>query len=285
MEKIFFTIDSAGDLPKDIALRYTDIEVIPLHIVLGDDSFKDGEDIQSPDVIDYVDRTKMLPKTSAVTVGEYIDVFGRLSKAGYSIIHISLSSKLSGSHQSALIASKDFPNVYVIDSLLATAAISLLLLRGCEMRESGLSSKEIITELEQLKTKVKITFVINNLDYLHKGGRCSALASFGANVLGIKLCIESREGALSVKRKYRGRLLQCQLSYIDDIISEYKENIDNKIAVFVYTLGISDEDKEKIRSKIEKTFYFKKTIEVQAGCTMTSHCGPYAIALLFITND
>lgn len=285
MEKIFFTIDSAGDLPKEIALRYSDIEVIPLHIVLLDESFKDGVDIQSPDVIDYVNRTKTLPKTSAVTVGEYIDVFERLSKKGYSVIHFSLSSKLSGSYQSALIASKDFPNVYVIDSLLATSAMSLLLLKGCEMREKGFSKEEITVKLEQLKTRVKINFLINSLDYLHKGGRCSALARFGANALGIKICIESHEGSLSVKRKYRGRLLQCQLSYIDDLYSEFNGSIDNKTAMFVFTPRISDEDKQIIKEKVEKIFSFEEVFEVQAGCTMTSHCGPFAIALLFITND
>ncbi len=285
MEKIFFTIDSAGDLPKEISQRCCEIEVIPLHIILGEESFKEGVDVQPLDVTEYVDKTKKLPKTSAVTVGEYIDVFKRLRKGGYSVIHISLSSKMSGSHQSALIASKEFENVYVIDSLLATSAMSLLLLKGCEMRENGLSIGEIIEQLEELKEKIKINFIINSLDYLHKGGRCSALARFGANALGIKFCIESQKGALGIKRKYRGRLLQCQLSYIDDLVSEYKGRIDNKIAIFAYTPGISKENKKIIKENIEKNIHFEEIITTQAGCTMTSHCGPETIAFLFITND
>lgn len=285
MEKVYFTVDSAGDLPDGFASRYTDFEIVPLHIILGDSCFEDGVNITASDVIAYVDKTKTLPKTSAVTAGEYADIFTRLTGLGFSVVHIALSSNLSASCQSALIASEGFDNVHVINSLLVSSSMALLLMKGCEMREKGFSASQITHMLEKMKSETVTTFIIDKLDYLHKGGRCSAVSAFGANALGIKLCIESREGSLCIRKKYRGRLLQCQQAYIDDILTTHGSNIDGSAVILGYTPGLSPENEEILINQIKKNYAFKEVLVAHPGCTITSHCGPDTIAVLFMTNS
>lgn len=285
MEKVYFTIDSAGDLPDGFTSRYTDIEIIPLHIILGEDSFEDGVTITASDIIDYVEKTKTLPKTSAVTVGEYADIFTRLTGSGFSVVHIALSSNLSASYQSALIASEGFDNVHIVNSLLVSSSMALLLMKGCELREKGFSASQIALMLEKMKSKAVTSFIIDKLDYLHKGGRCSAVSAFGANALGIKLCIEAREGSLCVRKKYRGRLLQCQQAYIDDILTSYGSNIDGSAVILGYTPGLSPENEEILINQIKKNYNFKEILIAHPGCTITSHCGPNTAAVLFMINS
>jgi DegV family protein with EDD domain len=284
MNKTFFNIDSAGDLPQGIIEHCADIQVIPLYIILGDKSFRDGITVFAEDIIDYVEKTNALPKTSAATVGDYFSVFSRLTDEGFDVVHISLSSKISSSFQNALITSQDFDNVYVVDSLCLSSAMALLLLKGCEMRDLGFSAEETAKELERARSSVVTTFIIDKLDYLHKGGRCSALSVLGANALGIKPCIGMHEGSLHVQKKYRGRLLQCQLTYIDDILTYYGDKIDYSTAILGYTPGLSPENEKFLKNRIKENHSFKEILVAQPGCTITSHCGPNTLAVFFMIN-
>lgn len=284
MNKTFFTIDSAGDLPQGIAKLCADIQVIPLYVTLGDKSLRDGIDVFALDVINYVEKTNTLPKTSAATVGDYSAVFSGLTAEGFDVVHISLSSKISSSYQNAFIASQSFDNVYIIDSLCLSSSMALLLLKGCEMRERGFFAEQTAKELERIKSSVITTFIIDKLDYLHKGGRCSALSALGANALGIKPCIGMDAGSLHVKKKYVGRLLQCQLTYIDDILAYYGDKIDCGTVILGYTPGLSMENENLLKKRINENRSFKEVLIAHPGCTITSHCGPNTLAVFFMIN-
>lgn len=284
MEKVFLTIDSACDLPDGFSERYTDYEVVPLHIILGDDSFEDGINITSSDVIHYVDKTNTLPKTASMASWEYTEVFTRLTSLGLSVVHLSLSSKISASYQNALIASRDFDNVYVVDSLHLSSSMALLLMKACKMRDNGLSAEKIAAGLEKIKHNAITSLIVDKLDYLYKGGRCSALSVFGANALHIKVCVESREGSLYVKKKYRGQLLKCQQSYIDDMLTEHSGNIDRSAAILGYTAGLSPKNEAILIDRIKKNYDFKEIFVAHPGCTITSHCGPDTLAVFFMTE-
>ncbi len=281
MKKVCFTLDSASDLPEALLFRYADIEIVPLHILLGDDSFEDGVNIRPEDVIRYVDETGDLPKTSAVAVAEYSDVFGRLTGAGCAVVHIALSSGISSSCQNALVAAADYDNVFVVDSELLSSGMALLLIKGCEMRKRGASAKEIADALQILKKNIITSFIIDKLDYLKKGGRCSGAAAFGANILGIKPCIGMHDGVLSVGKKYRGKLSQCQITYVGDILSEAGE-IDTSVCILDYTPGVSSEQEQTLKQEIFKCHPFTEILIAHPGCTITSHCGPDTMAVFFM---
>ncbi len=281
MEKVFFTLDSASDLPEALLSRYSDIELIPLHIQLGDDGFEDGVNVHTEDIIRYVDKTGDLPMTSAVIAAQYTDVFGRLTEEGYTVVHIAMASTSSSSCQNALIAAADFENVFVVDSGLLSSGMALLLIKASAMRERGETAKQIADELDRIKSKVATSFIIDKLDYLKKGGRCSGVAAFGANILGIKPCIEMRGGVLAVGKKYRGKLAQCQLAYAADCLSEVQD-IDKSVCILGYTPGVSPEHEEALRQEILRHCPFQEILVAHPGCTITSHCGPDTMAVFFM---
>ena len=243
MNKIFFTIDSAADLPNGLLGKIGDAEVVPLHIILGEDSYLDGVDVFPADIVEYAQSTGTLPKTSSVSVGEYADVFARLTGQGFEVVHIALSSGVSSTYSNACTAAGEFEGVYVVDSLLLTSAMALLLIKANELREQGVSAAGIAQRLQELKTKVRLSFIINGLDYLHKGGRCTGVAAFGANLLGIKPAIEMRDGKMFVGKKYRGKYEDCQLSYVRDVLGAVPQP-DKSVCILDYTGGVSERQEQ-----------------------------------------
>ena len=205
-KNIAITADSTCDLP-DSYVKENEITVIPLSILLGDKVYHDGVDIKPADIYKYVDEHSTLPKTSAVTPAEYHEVFKRLTDEGKKVVHIGFSSGLSSSFQNACVAAEEFDDVYCVDSKSLCTAMGLLVLKACDYRDKGMEARRIADKVNKLVPKVSATFVLENLEYLHKGGRCSGIAKFGANVLGIKpsIAVETQNGRLEIAKKYRGR--------------------------------------------------------------------------------
>ena len=281
MARTIISTDSSADVPAEIRERY-DIRVIPLHIILDDDCFEDGVNIQPDDLYAFYKKTGRLPKTSAVSVAEYTDFFKELTQDGSSVVHISFSSALSATHQNARLAAEDFDNVYIVDSKSLSTGIALLAIKAAQLAQDGLDAKTIAHEMEYKREKVVTTFILDKLEFLYKGGRCSGVAMLGANVLGIKPSIVMVDGKLQVGKKYRGKLENCQTQYVRDLLEQYAGRIDTDRAFLSRTAGVSDEQMKALQKEIHKTLKFKEYIVSTVGCTITSHCGERTFTFEFM---
>lgn len=281
MARTIISTDSPADVPAEIRERY-DIRVIPLHIILDDDCFEDGVNIQPDDLYAFYKKNGRLPKTSAVSVAEYTDFFKELTQDGSSVVHISFSSALSATHQNARLAAEDFDNVYIVDSKSLSTGIALLAIKAAQLAQDGLDAKTIAHEMEYKREKVVTTFILDKLEFLYKGGRCSGVAMLGANVLGIKPSIVMVDGKLQVGKKYRGKLENCQMQYVRDLLEQYAGRIDTDRAFLSRTAGVSDEQMKALQKEIHKTLKFKEYIVSTVGCTITSHCGERTFTFEFM---
>lgn len=281
MARTIISTDSPADVPAEIRERY-DIRVIPLHIILDNDCFEDGVNIQPDDLYAFYKKTGRLPRTSAVSVAEYTDFFQELTKDGSSVVHISFSSALSATHQNARLAAEDFDNVYIVDSKSLTTGITLLAIKAAQLAKDGVDAKTIAHEMEYKREKVVTTFILDKLEFLYKGGRCSGIAMLGANVLGIKPSIVMADGTLQVGKKYRGKLENCQMQYVRDLLEQYAGRIDTDRAFLSRTAGVSDEQMKALQKEIHKTLKFKEYIVSTVGCTITSHCGERTFTFEFM---
>lgn len=279
--KIIVTTDSTSDLPKELVERYN-IGVMPLNVNLGDDTFEDGIDIGPEKIFNYVDKTGNLPKTGARSALAYQEFFEKQMKDlnANALIHISLSSELSSSHENALMASQELQNVKVLDSMSLSTGCALLVLSAIDKINEGKDLRTIYLELQEERNRVQASFVINNLKYLYKGGRCSALAMFGANVLRIKPKIKLSSGKMIVDKKYMGKYEQVLINYVKDLLKDY-QNVDKK-RVFITFTTKNDEINAQIE-QILKDYGFEEIIQNYAGSTIASHCGRDTLGVLFIT--
>lgn len=282
MHKIQITCDSACDLSPELYEKYH-IEAVPMGISLGDDFGLDGVDYTTADIFDFVSRTGQLPKTSAVPVGQYMDVFGKYTEQGIRVIHISLSSELSSSYQNACIAAQSMENVAVIDSRNLSSGAGHLALLAAELAESGKAAEEITAILEEKKQKLDVSFVLQTLDYLHKGGRCSGVAAFGANLMKLRPEIEVTDGKMGVGKKYRGDLEKSVTAYIKGRL-EGRTDVDLH-RIFLTHSGVTQEAEDKMIALVKSLQPFDEVLVTTAGCTISCHCGPNCLGVLFFTKD
>ncbi len=282
MAKIIISSDSTCDLSPELKERY-DIRIIPLGVTLGDKVYRDGIDINPDEIYAHHAKTGELPKTTAANVGECIDYFTELTKDGDAVIHFTISSTMSSTYSNACIAASEFENVYVIDSKNLSTGGGLLVVAAAEMANSGMEATAIVDELEKLVPCVDASFVIDSLEYLHKGGRCSALAMLGANLLKLKPCIEVKNGAMGVGKKYRGVYGRVLTEYVSERLQN-PDDIDTS-RVFVTHAGCDPEIVESVLNQVKATGLFKEVFLTRAGCTVSSHCGANTLGVLFIRKS
>lgn len=282
IKDIAITTDSTCDLPQRF-IDENDITVVPLTVLLGDTVYRDGVDIKPDDVYSFVEKTGKLPKTSAVTPAEYFEVFKQLTDEGKKVVHIGFSSGLSSSFQNACVAASEFDNVFCVDSKTLCTAQGLLVLKACDYRAKGMDAKKIADRVTKLVPKVSATFVLDGLEYLHKGGRCSSVARFGANVLGIKpsIAVDNQTGKLEVSKKYRGKIELVYKQYIADRMNEIKRIQPDRV-VIAESGGVSPQIIAFAKGVIEGKDKFNQVIVADAGCTISSHCGPKTFAIFYI---
>ncbi|MDE5984491.1 MAG: DegV family protein [Eubacterium sp.] len=282
MKEVVITADSTCDLPPDI-IKKNNIIITPLSVLLGDYSYQDGVDVFPSDIYNYVEETGILPKTSAVTPSQYYDLFEQLTNEGKAVVHIGLSSAISSSYQNACIAASDFEDVYIVDSKSLCTGMGLLVLKACDFRAKGFEAKKIASRVNALVPKVSTTFVLSNLEYLHKGGRCSGVAKFSANVLGIKpsIAVDPKTGTLDVAKKYRGKMDTVYKQYINDCLKDVNK-IDTSRIVIANSGGISPDIISFAKGVIEGKANFDEIILANAKCTISSHCGPKTLAIFYI---
>lgn len=278
MNNIKLTADSTCDL--SLALREAlAVELIPLSVTLGDRTGLDGVDISPSDIFAYVDAGGSTPQTAAVNLAQYHEVFSRLSAQHDAVIHISLSSALSASFQNASLIASEFPNVFVIDSQNLSTGSGLLLLEADELRRAGKTGSEIADALRELVPKIEASFVIDTLEYLHRGGRCSTLAAIGANLLRLKPCIEVADGGMRVGKKYRGSIGLCIQNYVRDRF-EGRDDI-RRDKIFITHCACDDALVREVSDQV-RAYGFENIHVTSAGCTISSHCGPGTLGVLFI---
>ncbi|MEE3450443.1 MAG: DegV family protein [Acutalibacteraceae bacterium] len=280
--KIKITADSTCDMSPEICEKYG-IEIIPLHVVYDSESYDDGVNIFPHDILERYKTKKQLPKTSAVSLGEYLKVFGKYTKEGFSVIHISLGSSISSSHQNSVTAASEFDNVYAVDSQNLSCGQGLVVLKACDLiSTTELSAAEIAEELKGYALSVCASFVLDSLEFLRAGGRCSTLAMLGANLLNIKPCIEvnTSDGAfMTLGRKYRGKYDKVVYEYIREKLSQYSEFDVSRL--IIVSSDIPQEIVDEAYRIVSDLCVFKDIMICNAGCTITSHCGSGAFGIFF----
>lgn len=272
--------DSTCDLSPELLKKY-DIAVIPLSINMEEKTGKDGIDVTPEDIYEFVAKSGKLPTTSAVNVADYAEVFKYWHDQGYSVVHFTISSEFSSTYQNACIAAENFNNVFVVDSRNLSTGQGLLVLHAAEMAQKGHNAMEIFEQCAKLAKKVEASFVIDSLNYLYKGGRCSAVSALGANLLRLKPCIEVIDGKMDVGKKYRGKFEKVILDYVTERLTG-RDDID-KTRIFITHTKCQPEVIKAVEKKVREICPdFGEFLETTAGCTVTTHCGPNTLGILFI---
>lgn len=281
MAKIKVTCDSTCDMTAEQYAKYG-IEILPLGIELGGELRQDGVNVNAQQVFEFVAKTGTLPHTSAVSPGEYLDVFRKYTEEGYAVIHINISHHLSTCYANACIAASELENVYPIDSMNLSTGSGHLAIAASEMAAAGMEAKDIVAKLEEMKTKLDVSFVLQTLEYLHKGGRCSGVAALGANVLKLRPQIKVADGQMTVGKKFRGSLEKTVRDYVADRLKD-RTDIDTK-RIFITHSGLTDEFMEELKALVRSYQPFEEVLTSAAGCTISSHCGPQCMGVLFFTK-
>ena len=278
-KQITISSDSTCDLSQELVDRYN-IHILPMGVTLGDKMYRDGIDITPDQIYAHHEKTGQLPKTSAINIAESADFFAELTKDGSAVIHFTISSSMSATYNNARIAAEDFEDVYVVDAKNLSTGSGLLVLAAAEMAQEGMEAKEIAKKVSELADCVDASFVVDNLEYLAKGGRCSAIAAFGANLLQLKPCISVKNGAMGVGKKYRGKFEKTLLSYVADRLADAEDICLDR--VFVTHAGCDTDIVESVVNAVKGTLPFKEVLVTRAGCTVSSHCGANTLGVLFI---
>lgn len=279
---IVISSDSTCDLSPELRERYN-ISIIPLGVTLGDKTYFDGVDITPDDIYAHHNKTGELPKTTAANVGDCIDYFKPFADAGKTVIHLALSSEFSSTYNNACLAASEFENIYVIDSRNLSTGNGLLVLAAAEMADQGIPAEKIVEKITAMTACVDASFVIDDLEYLHKGGRCSALAMMGANLLKLKPCIEVKNGKMGVGKKYRGKYAGVLKEYVAERLADI-DNIESG-RIFVTHAGVDEEIVNAVAAQVKETGHFKEVLVTRAGCTISSHCGASTLGILFIRKS
>lgn len=277
--KIRITADSTCDLSPELLEQYG-ISVLPLYVTLGDKALADGREITPEDIYAHVRGGGKMPFTSAIGVAEYEEFFKAQLAECDAVVHFHISQSMSCCYQNAMIAAEGL-EVYPVDSANLSTGIGLLVLEAAELARDGkLSAREIQEEMNRRREKLDVSFVVDTLEYLRKGGRCTALAALGANLLSLKPCIEVRNGAMGVGKKYRGNLQKCVLQYVRERM-EGRDDIDTRRIFITESGGYSDEDIGLVRAELLKYQPFREILHTRAGCTVSCHCGPGTLGILY----
>lgn len=279
MKKIAISLDSACDLSKELIKKY-DFKIIPFGVNLGDKFFYDGE-ISPEEIFEYADNNKTLPKTNAVNEEAFKEHFAKILNDYDAIIHFDISSEMSSAYQNAVNASKNFKNVYVVDSRTLSTAISLEAIYAKKLTETMDDPAKIVELVKKRIPAVQASFIIERLDYLYKGGRCSGLALLGANLLKIRPEIEVLNGNMKNTEKFRGKMADCVTKYCRATLEKY--NHPDKSVIFI-THSVADKELVDAAKAVVNEYGFENVYETTAGCTVSSHCGKNTLGILYI-ND
>ena len=278
---VIITADSTCDLSQELLERFA-IKTIPLTILLGEESFYDGIQFTPADMYRRYRADGTLPKTSAPSVQQFIDFFRPFVEAGCEVVHLDISSELSSSYSTACIAAAELGDVYPVDSRMLSTGVGLLAIEAAECRDRGMEAKEIAEYIASLTGKVDTSFVLDTLEFMWKGGRCSGVAALGANLLHLKPALEMSGGKQGVYKKYRGSIKAVYKQYVAERLAGKSVRPGH---VFITNSGEVDEATlAELEALIRSTIEVKEVHHTTAGCTIASHCGPKTLGVLFINE-
>ncbi len=285
MERKFqLSADSTCDLSPELIRAYGVI-ITPLYVNLGDKTYRDGVDISPEDIYAYVDKTGKLPTTAACTTEDYQKIFRQAREQGLEALHINISHHMSCSYQNAMIAREGFiaregiPGVEVVDSLNLSSATGHAVLEAAMLGEQGMGAKETAAYLNTLTPRVRASFIIERLDYLYKGGRCTSLQMLGANLLSLKPSILVKDGQMGVGEKFRGTLSKVLDKYVEQQLTGRNDLVLDRI--FITHTGCTPETVQQVAEKIRSLQPFQHITETRAGSVITSHCGQNTLGILY----
>jgi len=281
MAKVKVFSDSTCDLSPELIEKY-EIGIIPLYVILGEQSYKDGVDIGVADLYRYVDEHRSLPKTAAASSMDFIEAFTPYIEDGWEVFYTGIGGKLSASLQNVMIAAQELPagTVHYADSQNLSTGIGLLVLEAAEMAAEGLSGAEIAERINALVPKVRAGFFVDTLKYLYYGGRCTALESLIGGALRLRPRLIVKDGVIVPGQKYRGTWRHCLNKYYEDVIGDGSQ-VDPK-RIFVTHTPCPAEDVAYVVDKLQKHFPDTEILDTDAGAVIGSHCGPGTLGILYI---
>ena len=271
--------DSTCDLSQEL-LDQNNISLVPLTIIKEGDAFVDGVSITPSDIFNHVATGGDLCSTTATNMGEYAEWFEKYAGDYDGVLHINIGSNFSSCYQNACLAAEDFENVRVVDSQNLSTGQGLVVLKACELAKTCQSLDELHQQLQEFTEKVEASFLLDQLKYMVKGGRCSSVAALGANLLNLKPCIEVKNGKMGVVKKYRGNYAKSLAAYVKDRIAN-REDLDRS-TLFVTRTPVTDECLEAVKQAVDTYADFKNIYWTEAGCTVSCHCGPGTLGVLFV---
>lgn len=279
MSNVKIFTDSTSDLTPEI-LKDLDISVVPLYVNFDEHSFIDGVNITTKELYEKIEEEGKLPKTAASSPANFHNAFKPFIDEGKDIVFIGLSSELSSHLQNASIAAGEFPEgrIHIVDSLNLSSAIGLLVMKAADFAAKGMSAGEVAEKTRQLVPKVKTAFVIDTLDYLHKGGRCSAIQSFVGGMLKVRPIVKVVDGKMILGQKLMGKREKALNTMLNNVIKD-KDNIDTDRVMVTHSIS---DDADYLKAELSKNINAKEIIVTQAGCVISSHCGPNTIGILYI---
>ena len=273
------TSDSTCDLSPEQLEKYN-IQLLSLYVDMDGRTLRDGVDVKPDDIYAHVAAGGGLPKTAAVNMADYVRAFTELSAKNDFVIHVCISMDFSCCYQNAKLAAADFDNVYVVDSRNLSTGHGLVVLEAERMAREGMEPEAIVAALEALTGRAEASFILDRLDYMKMGGRCSAVTLLGANLLRLRPCIEVRDGKMGVGKKYRGSFEKCLVQYITDKLGG-RTDLELR-RVFITHSGLPEQTVQKAVETVQSLQKFEEIDVTRAGCTVSSHCGPGTIGVLFI---
>lgn len=277
MAKVKICADSVCDLSEEMKQRYN-ISVVPLYVRCGEQTMRDGVEITQKDVFAHYRSTGKLCATAAVNIDDFTTFFKEQLEGYDELVLVTISSEFSSTYQNACIAAEDFPNVRVVDSRNLSTGEGLVTIAAAKFAEQGLSADEIAEKLGEVIPRVDASFFVANVEYLHKGGRCSSIAALGANLLKLRPCIEVKDGKMNVVKKYRGSIEKTIVDYVKDRLS----NVEVEDDLIFITHTTSEGYVSQTANEIKKYKQFKEIAATDAGCTVACHCGEDTLGILFI---
>ncbi len=277
---IKISADSTCDLSPDLIARY-DIGISPLYIVRDGESLVDGVDITPDEIYAHVEAGGSMCSTAAVSVYDYEEFFRRELESADAVVHFHISGDMSACYQNACIAAEEVGNVYPVDARNLSTGIGLLVLEAAELARKGeLTAQEIQQRMNQRRDLLDVSFVVEQLGYLRKGGRCSSVAALGANMLSLRPCIQVKDGKMGVGKKYRGAYQKCLLQYVKERL-EGRDDIDTHRIFITESGGFTLEEVAEVAEAVRGYQPFEEVLHTRAGCTVSSHCGPRTLGILY----
>ena len=277
--KVILASDSTSDLNEELIARYG-VRLIPLTVNLGENQYTDGVDINPDMIYRYYEEKGALPKTAAPSIAAFESFFAEQTALGNEVVLFTISAEMSATYNNARIAAEDYPNVFVVDTRNLSTGGGLLVVTAGEMIAAGKGGKEIAEACREMTDRVDASFVIDNLEFLHKGGRCSAVAAFGANLLQLKPCIMVRDGKMGVDKKYRGSFGSTLKKYVADRLGD-GSGVEAD-CIFVTHAGCEEALIAQCVEQVKGILPHGEVHVTRAGCTISSHCGRNTLGVLFI---